>query len=381
MQRNIYLGFSEFSGIGPKRFAQLCNVFGSAENAWNASADALQSILGKVLTQKFITFRKTFSFEKTEEKLQKHHVSYVTIDDQKYPQLLKKIPSPPFILYIKGNISCLNDPKSIAVVGTRKISSYGTDVTVSIARDLVQQGYTIVSGLAFGVDAIAHETALASQGTTIAVLGCGVDMCYPLFNQKIYDNIHANNGAIVSTFRLGEKPNKGSFPARNAIIAGLSLGVVVTEGTEDSGSLITAHYAMQYKRPVFAVPGPITSPLSKGTNSLLQHGAIIVTKGEDIVNVILNDSEGSSHKGLGFKNEDMRKKEDPSARPQDDKKKNQHDNASREEKEIIDLLQFAPLHFDAIVRTIGKSAKEIGTLLSLMELKGMIKNKGGEYFL
>lgn len=217
-------------------------------------------------------------------------------------------------------------------------------------RELVSSGFTIVSGLAIGVDAVAHQSSLESGGKTIAVLGCGVDCCTPAENRALYNSIVEGGGVIVSELPLGHPPTKGSFPSRNRIIAGLSLGVLVTEGAEDSGSLITADYALKFNRKVFAVPGPITSSLSKGPYGLIRKGAKLVTNVEDILNE-LSIKSSKSIKGT---------------------KRAKGDTA--EETKILNLLEGEPLHFDEIARKTGFESSKLGSILSIMEMKGMIKS-------
>lgn len=207
----------------------------------------------------------------------------LTIDNPKYPRLLKEISDPPKVLYVRGSGSKINLEKTIAVVGTRRVTSYGATVTRNLVRELVNKGFTIVSGLALGVDTIAHETALDSGGKTIAVLGCGIDIIAPPRNTDLYWRIVQGGGAIVSEMPLGLRPNKKLFVTRNRIISGLSLGVVVTEGAAKSGTLITARYAAEQGREVFAVPGPVTSTMSAAGAYLLKNGAKLVESASDIL--------------------------------------------------------------------------------------------------
>jgi len=375
-KKAYYLGFSLFHGIGPKRFAKLLQTFGSAKDAWNADERSLQKILGELIGQHFVQFRETYSFEKTSKILKEKQITALTENDKEYPSLLQQTSSHPYLIFVKGNRKILNFPQAIGIVGTRKITPYGKQVTEALTHELVAAGFVTVSGLAMGVDATAHMATIDAGGKTIAVLGCGVDTCYPRENQRVYDSILENYGAIVSTFPPGMQANRGTFPARNAIIAGLSLGIVVTEGAADSGALITARDAKKINRPVFAVPGPITSGLSRGPNILLQDGALLVTSGEDIVKKIQFPSSKqrevripSTGSGLHSSRPAM-----PAGR-----QARTINNLSPEEQKILDMIQLYPLHFDEIVRTIGKSAGEVGTILSVMELKGLVKNSGSIY--
>lgn len=356
-ERLCFLGFAVFPGIGPVWFQKLLLKFGSAEKAWNESLENLTDVLGEKLTNEFVGFRKKFDPIQYAKELEEKRIGFVTVIDNLYPSLLKQIKNPPFVLFYKGNASLFSSQKSIGIVGTRSISSYGREVTEMLTRELVEQKFVIVSGLALGVDGVAHKTCLDSSGKTIAVLGSGVDMCTPSEHQRLYAEILEQDGLIVSTVIPGEKPNKGSFPARNKIIAGLSLGVIVTEGAEGSGALYTADFAKDMGRPVFSVPGPITSRLSAATSKLLKNGAIAITSGKDVVDSL----------GIMSLNNTAVKRRVASSTP--------------EEQQILDLLESEILHFNEIVRKIGKDSKAVGSLLSLMELKGLIRSSNEKYFI
>jgi DNA processing protein len=207
----------------------------------------------------------------------------ILIRSSRYPRLLKEIPDPPVLLYVRGTGSKINLEKTIAVVGTRHVTAYGREVTIRLVKDLVARGFTIVSGLAYGVDAIAHQTAIETGGKTIAVLGCGIDIIAPARNTDLYWRIIHGNGAVVSEVPPGIRPDKKKFVTRNRIISGLSLGVLVTEGARQSGSLITANYASEQGREVFAVPGPVTSRYSGAASFLLKNGAKLVESVDDII--------------------------------------------------------------------------------------------------
>lgn len=346
--QKYYLGFSLFPGIGTVFFSKLLEKFGSAQAAWESPEEKLQAVLGEKLARQFSAFRKNTDLAKEEEKIYKKNMQLVTWESTGYPNLLRQIKNPPFLLYVKGNVAVLSSEKIIGIVGTRKITEYGYQVTKMLTQDLVRAGFTTVSGLAFGVDATVHTETINSTGKTIAVLGCGVDCCTPRANQKIYDAILASGGAIISSFKPSETATKGSFPARNAIIAGLAQAILVTEGAADSGSLITAKDAKKFGRTVFAVPGPITSSLSKGANNLIQHGAIAVQSAADMLDTL----------GIMGNRQESR----------------QVVVQDGEKQKIIDVLKTGPLHFDEIVRSLKKDSKEIGSLLSLMELEGLIQS-------
>ena len=337
------------------KFKKLLAHFGSAKEAWEAESPRLARLFGDELSEKFDEFKNEFSVPDYVKKVKEKGVSFLILTDKEYPELLKKIRNPPFALYVKGQVPVGTwFSQSIAVVGTRRTTSYGREVTKILTEELVANGFIIVSGLAMGVDAISHKTAIENGGKTIAVLGCGVDCCSPEENLNLYNSIISSNGCIISEYPLGQIPTKWSFPARNRIIAGLSMGVLVTEGAEDSGSLITADYARKFGRPVFAVPGPITSSMSKGPYKLIQKGAKLVTSAEDILDELgIRNHELGSIKGR--------------------KSIRSIKGGTSEENLILEILQNEPLTFDELVRKTGFNSSKTGSILSLMEIKGLVK--------
>ncbi len=360
MERNYYLGFSLVNGIGPKTFASLLKYFKSAENAWNSTSIELKKAgLSDKLIKKFEDFKTSFSFVEYQDKLKQKKASFIALCDKEYPKLLASIDNPPIVLYVKGDISKINLEQTIGIVGTRKITNYGREITKLFSFDLASSGFTIVSGLAMGVDAVASESAIEANGKTIAVMGNGVDLCFPSSNESLYDKILEGNGIIVSEFPLGQGPTLGSFPSRNRIIAGLSMGVLVTEGARDSGSLITADYAFKFNRKVFAVPGPITSSLSVAPLKLIEKGAHLVVEPDDIMRELKVESSKFKSTGQNSKLQ----------------------NLTRDELRIVQILENENLGFDEIVRKINIDSSKIATLLSMMELKGIIKQSGGVYSL
>lgn len=379
-EKSYWLPFSVFPGIGPGKFGLLLSEFGTAEKAWKASFEQLEKVLGKALTPQFVDFRDKFSIADYEKKLKKARVSFLILTDEDYPALLKQIENPPFVLYYKGNIDILSsrayardlaghfssptvtrNDNYIAIVGTRRITEYGKQVTTELTQNLAAAGFCVVSGLALGVDAIAHKVTIENKGKTIAVLGCGVDCCYPRENQRLYEEILDSGGAIVSEYPLGEPPSKGSFPSRNRIIAGLSQGVIVTEGAADSGALYTAKDAFENGRPVFAVPGPITSSLSKGPHGLISKGAKLISSAEEIISELGLRIAGADHPSLKLR----RAKGD-----------------SKDEQKIIDALQNESLHFDELVKRTKIDSSKLGSILSLMEMKGIVRGlSAGEFSL
>lgn len=285
-ETRYWVAFSVFPGIGPMRFRLLLDYFGSAKSAWGAPVSELKSLrLGEKLSEEFDHFRHTFHLDEYLMQLESARISVLPLTSAKYPTLLKEISDAPFLLYIKGrkpNVPIRLD-RTVGVVGTRHITPYGKDVTTRLVHKLVSHGCTIVSGLAYGVDAVAHQAAIEAGGTTIAVLGCGIDIIAPASNARLYHQIISGSGAVISEMSLGFRPEPKLFVLRNRIISGMSRGVVVIEGTEHSGTLITARYATEQGRDVYAVPGPVTSETSRATAILLKNGAKLVESADDII--------------------------------------------------------------------------------------------------
>lgn len=280
-----YVGFSHCDGIGPLTFKELIDRYGSAQKAYEAPLSELEKLIGPKTSNKFDEFRTLFNPKEKTEELLKKGIQVLALEDSDYPKLLAHISDPPICLYVKGDRSIFSTAKDrfFAIVGTRKITPYGAQVTSQFAAGLSQSGFVIVSGMALGIDTAAHEATLNVGGLTVAVLGCGVDIVYPPTNKPLYDRILASGGAIISEFPPGMTTLKGLFVARNRIISGLSRGVLIVEGSARSGTLITARYAAEQGRDVFAPPSPITSQFSQAPNLLIKQGAKMVTSVEDIV--------------------------------------------------------------------------------------------------
>lgn len=357
-EQMYWVAFSVFPGIGPVRFRLLREYFGSAKAAWHADTHALEKVrLGPKLTDAFVAFRRTFPLEGYLGNLITLGVRVLTLDDPRYPARLREIPDAPFVLYVKAAPATekLNLTRAIAVVGTRNITRYGIEVTRRIVEGLVSYGFTIVSGLAYGVDAAAHQAAIDAGGKTIAVLGCGIDIIAPPSNARLYRLIGAEGyGAIISEMPLGLRPNKGLFPARNRIISGLSLGVVVTEGAGDSGALITARNAAEQGREVFAVPGPITSPYSEGPAKLIKQGAKLVERVEDILEELgINPTNPTNVTNpINYKPE------------------------TKEEQAILECLRKESMHIDEIVRATGLTTSQTAATITILEIRCVIRDHG-----
>jgi DNA processing protein len=280
----------------------------------------------------------------------------VTLSDPAYPRLLREIPDPPPMLYVHGELEGLERP--IAVVGSRHATAYGVDTTHRLCADLAAVGCTVVSGMAVGIDAAAHEGALAGGGRTVAVLGSGLAKVYPPQHRRLFDRI-ATRGAVVSEFPIDADPEAHHFPVRNRIISGMSLGTVVVEATRNSGSLITARLAAEQNREVFAVPGSVQSFKSTGTHTLIKEGAKLVENVQDIL----------SELGYAAAPPDVR-----AVRSQT------HPPLTAEETDVLGALGPYPLHIDELVRTLSIDAGTLSGILLHLELKGLITQQPGKFF-
>jgi len=355
-QKNIreWIILSKAPRLGPAKFNQLMKYFGSVEKILSASFQELSKI-PKIdqNTLGYITNKaKELSIEKDLDLMDKLGVGLITIEDAEYPSNLKMIFDPPFVLYVRGKLK-KEDENSVAVVGTRRATNYAKITARRLARDLAKEGITVVSGMARGVDTSAHWGALEAGGRTIAVLGCGVDIVYPFENKELMEAI-AKEGAVISEFPMGAIPERQNFPRRNRVISGLSKGVVVVEAPLKSGALITANFALEQGREVFAVPGNITNPYSQGSNLLIKEGAKLVESVEDIL------------EELNIYFEEERTKPSPSL--------------SNEEKIIMDHLSNEPLHINLLVKKSGLSPAKVAENLIRLEIKGLVRELPGKLF-
>ncbi|GIW63893.1 MAG: DNA polymerase III [Patescibacteria group bacterium] len=347
------LTFAYFQGIGPAKFKDLIKLFKNPNQALKARKDLLQPILGQQ-TDKFLAFRKSFNPETELKKLKHKNILVFTQFNKDYPKDLKQIPDAPICLFIKSHSwKKIAENKKIAIVGTRKPTAYGQTITKQIIKDLSDKDITIVSGMALGIDTIAHQTAIKNNLTTVAVLGCGVDIIYPAINRQLYNQI-IKTGAVVSEFPPETTVKKGLFISRNRIISGLSKAVVVIQGKNNSGSLITAKYCAEQGRDLFAVPGNITEPNSFAPNLLIQNGAY----------PIISSSELSSYYNLRSK------------------KKLNNQNLSDIEKQIIELIKQQPLYLEELKQKLNITTNKLISTITLLELKQLIsKENDGRIYL
>jgi DNA processing protein len=351
-QRAYWVGFNLVKGIGAVRLRALLEYFGSLAMAWEAPAEALAAAgLSAKIIENLQTTRRQINLENYLMGIDKKGIQVLTWEDQAYPARLKEIEQPPPVLYMRGTLTA-EDHWAVAVVGTRRTSSYGKQVAEELGTYLAENGVTVVSGLARGIDSIAHSAAVKAKGRTIAVLGSGVDCIYPPEHQPLAAKI-ITQGCLLSDYPPGSPPDSINFPARNRIISGLSLATVVVEAGDTSGALITATFAAEQGRDVLAVPGNIFSPQSKGTNRLILQGARPLLVMQDVLEV-LNLTQISQHQAA-----------------------RQVLPADATEARLLQILGYDPLYIDEICSQSGLSIEKVSAALAMMELKGMTRQVGG----
>jgi DNA processing protein len=349
-----WIGFNRVPGVGPARFRALLDFFGNDLSvAWEADSWTLaRAGLDRRTIESIEATRPKIDLDRELGLVEKYGVTVLTWADAAYPRLLREIPASPPVLYVRGELTA-DDEWCIGVVGTRKVTAYGRQVAEKLTAGLAEAGLTIVSGLALGVDRLAHQTALDVGGRTIAVLANGVEQPYPAANRKLAEAIVAEGrGALVSDYPIGTRPEAANFPPRNRIISGLSLGTLVIEAGERSGALITARNAIEQGREVFAVPGNVFSAASEGTNDLISQGATPALSAEGILRAL-----------------DVQM-----AEPQ--KVVRQVIATTPQEDQLLAQLGSEPLHIDEIGRWSGVAPAQLSGLLALMELKGLVRQVG-----
>ncbi len=358
--RYILIWLSSIEGVSNKTIDILENKFDKLSYLWNIDTNDILSIkeINDKTKREIIKNRNDLYYENLFKKIKDSKVKVITSYDNEYPSILRYINDNPRVLYLKGQL-LPEDETSVAIVGARKSTSYGKWVAEKISSELAELGITLVSGMAKGIDTQVHISALNNRTRTIAVLGCGVDVVYPSSNRELYNKIQ-DNGCIISEFPLGTQPLPYNFPQRNRIISGLSLGVVVIEATEKSGSLITAHHAMEQGKDVFAVPGNINSIFSRGTNLLIKDGAKIVMSVEDVIEEIPDLFERYSriNRKVEF----------------------DYSLFSDDEVRIIKCISEKPIHCDLITYRTGIGIIELNSMLTILEMKGVIKQMPGRIY-
>ena len=350
MEEFYLMWLTHIEGVGFKRANQLLEHFGSAEAIWQAEPAEIRKIASDKTGELIITSRDEDQLNEWIIELEEKQIDFYSYWHPRYPKMLKEIYNPPLGIYVRGELPD-DDIDTVAIIGARKCSRYGATVAHDIAKNLGKANIVVVSGMARGIDSEGHRGILDGGGKTIAVLGCGVDICYPSENRQLMERI-IENGCIVSEYPPGMPAVPGNFPARNRIIAGLSKMVVVVEAGKKSGTLITADMALDYGRDVYVVPGNVTSALSYGTNALIKQGCPIITEGSDILMAL----------GITYKEEEKEKFKRKTA-----------ENISVEEKEVFDLIEDGtPIPAEALCRRLHKDIQEVQYILSLLELSGYI---------
>lgn len=346
---HYWLAFTRVNGLGPVRLRQLRAHFDSIQQAWEAPAERLRSLgVPSASVEHLVYLRQTLRLDELDHDIKKLGCWVITLDDENYPPLLRELDDAPVVLYGYGDL-LPEDQYAVAMVGTRRASEYGKQMASQLAGALASEGITVVSGLAHGIDTAAHHAALNAKGRTIAVLGSGIDVLYPTENRALAKKI-VQSGALVTEFAPGTSPERGNFPIRNRIISGMTLGTVVIEAPEKSGSLQTATLASEQGREVFAVPGNANSPNSRGANLLIQDGAKLVLHVDDILQEL-----NPQHRAMETRQQ---------------VKKLMPENAL--EARIIHLLGPDPMHVDELSRRLDLPIHEVNALVILMELKGML---------
>ncbi len=363
-----WLALKFIKNVGNVGFKNLMETFGSPRAVFEAPITSLQKI--PRITQKTARAIKTFDdwaqVERELELADKFGVSIITSDSPRYPKLLLTIYDFPPVLYVKGILS--DQDNNIAVVGSRMASTYGRFVTERLCRELAMKGITIVSGMARGIDSAAHTGALAGRGRTVAVLGSGIDVIYPPENGNLFARI-AEQGAVITEFPFSTQPSAANFPARNRIISGLSLGVVVVEANEKSGSLITARIALEQGREVFAVPGSIDSPGAKGTHRLIREGAKLVENTYDILEEIMPQVNNTDITAESLNENFSQNRSDTSG------------VLTADEEAIMKLLGKKPVQLESLAEDSGYRMHDILSILTSLELSGHVEQLPGKKFI
>ncbi len=347
-----WLGFNLVRGIGPVRLRALIAAFGDVRSAWSASeSDLLKLRINRRAVTNLLRARREEDLDQLLRRLDQEKVQALTWDSSDYPPLLAQIPDAPPLIFVRGALKPA-DEWAVAVVGTRKVSPYGREVVRRLVPELARAGLTVVSGLARGIDGMAHSIALAEGGRTIAVLGSGVDTIYPPEHRKLAEAI-IENGAVISDYPMGAQPEAANFPPRNRIISGLSLGTVIVEAGLPSGALITADFALEQGRDVFAVPGSILNAASAGSNRLIRDGAHVVTEVSDILEVLQLEQVPEKQAAR------MTLPSSPT------------------EAALFQHLTSEPRHLDELAREADLAVAIVSSTLVMMELKGMVRQVGG----
>lgn len=357
--RRFWIALNAIPNLSPAKFSLLLDHFTSPEAIWTAPPEQLAAVPGfERSVDTFVRHRRQLDVERELAEIERLGLDVLTLADDGYPDALRALEHPPPVLYLKGEL-VEKDRVAVAVVGTRKPSDYGRMVAEKLAKELGERGFTVVSGMALGVDTAAHRGALSSGARTLAVLGGGFGHIYPQQNVPLVDEIAAS-GAVLTEFSPGTKPDRWTFPQRNRVISGLTRGTMVVEAGEKSGALITAKCATQQGREVFAVPGPITKASSRGAHRLIQQGAKLVVDVDDVVEEFpdLQETLGTAAPRAASQAVDL-----PPA-----------------ESKVFGALDYEPVHFDDLVERTEASTTEVSLALFQLEAKGLIKELAGKRY-
>ncbi len=361
-ETKYWVAFSRIPAVGAVRFRRLLDAFGSLEAAWRATlADLKAAGLDQRALSSVSQIRPRLDPDAEMARLDSQDVRALTWEDPAYPTLLKEIYDAPPVLYVKGAL-LPEDGRAVAVVGTRGATSYGREACAALVRDLALSGVTIVSGLARGIDGIAHRVALEVRGRTIAVMGSGLDIVYPSEHRGLAAEI-PKSGALVSEYPLGVRPTSQSFPRRNRILSGLALGVLVVEAPETSGAMWTVRHALDQGREVFGVPGSIFSPASQGVNRLVQDGAKLVLRHTDVLEEL---NLSALEFGAVLQPEMPGLEEQPVA--------------DEEQDPLLSFIGQEPIHIDEVCRSAGLPIASVSSTMVILELQGLVKQVGAMYY-
>ncbi|MGE5381101.1 MAG: DNA-processing protein DprA [Methylocystaceae bacterium] len=355
IEAGYLLALHQIKGLGNQSLQAIHGSSISFQQAWEEPELLIQKrIIDQTTRSMLLTAKRFMSPEQCEDELRRFGCSYLTRWSPEYPEEMENLHDIPAVIYYQGNLQLTNQV-SAAIVGSRNATVYGKKVAALLGQQLGEAGITIVSGVARGIDSTAHRAALATEGSTIGVLGSGLDVVYPPENKQLYQDI-AENGLLISEFPVGTKPNAGNFPRRNRIIAALARAVIVVEANEKSGALITTDHALELGREVWAVPGPITSPQSRGTNQLIRDGALLALEAGEIINCLL-PGFGTAAVVRG-----------------------QMVDLNLEEGRIMEVIGEYPVHLDEIAATLDVSHSDLAGLLLKLELKGIITCLAGNHY-
>lgn len=348
-----WIAFNRTPGVGPAKVRALVDHFGSLQAAWQADEVAWRAAgLDRRAIDSLLSVRAAIDLDAEMDRVSTCGARLLTWNDAGYPPLLRSLPDAPPVLYTKGDLTPADRQWAVAIVGTRRATAYGKQAAERLAGDLARNGVTIVSGLARGIDAAAHWAALKAGGRTLGVMACGIDQVYPAQHARLAAQI-AERGALLTETPIGSPPEAGNFPARNRIISGLSLAVIVVEAGDRSGALITADRALEQGRDVFAVPGSIFSHTSAGANRLISEGATLVRSAEDVLealNLTMVTQQAEAQAVIT---------DDPI------------------EAALLQVVSHEPVHIDEIVRGMDMPISQVSSVLALMELKGLVRQVGG----